>query len=290
MTAAVDILVPEPALPTVRMVLGTLPSTTLHTHLRPHAKPDLVITSLDLPNVTFRDLVLALAGKGIPVVVLMADEMGPRRAGLEGLARLAHHARREPYIAPTHDAVRRVVLARRSRAEKELIASASVEDGKLVVWSCEPRRFEVPIAEVPVLARMPQDAVTKFVVSDSGSRIRWSDADVDINLDTIREYADPEVRREHEARSRREAALYAKAIRRFREERGLKQFDIQGLTERQVRRLEKGDAVPQIETLRRLAAAHGMEIDSYLHELAKRTRRSARRTSGRKSGRQAHSG
>lgn len=48
-----------------------------------------------------------------------------------------------------------------------------------------------------------------------------------------------------------------------REERGLTQSDIDGLTSRQVRRLEEGDTIPQIETLRRLAAAHGMTVDDY---------------------------
>jgi len=106
------------------------------------------------------------------------------------------------------------------------------------VWSCEPRRFEVPVAQIPVLARMP--ALAKLELSPSGSRIRWPEADVDINLDTIREYADPDVRREHETRARQEASRYAKAIRQLREERGLKQADIEGLTERQVRWLEEG--------------------------------------------------
>jgi hypothetical protein len=199
-----------------------------------------------------------------------------------------HQARQQPYIAPTPDAVRRLVLARRGGAEKELVASASVEDGKLIVWSCEPRRFEVPVAQIPVLARMPAEALAKLELSPSGSRIRWLEADVDINLDTIREYADPDVRREHETRARQEAARYAKAIRQLREERGLKQADIEGLTERQVRRLEEGGTVPQIETLRRLAAAHGMAVDDYLHQLAKRSRKSVRRPSTARPGRRAH--
>jgi hypothetical protein len=195
-------------------------------------------------------------------------------AALEALLRLSGQARREPYLAPSPEAVRRVILAHGSGAAEELIASAVIEDGKLVVWSCEPRRFEVPVPEIPVLAGMSADALVKFEVSPSGSRIRWPDADVDLNLDTIREHADPEVRHEHEARARQEAARYADAIRSFREERGLKQSDIQGLTDRQVRRIEDGESVPQIGTLRTLASAHGMTIDDYLRELAKRSRKS----------------
>jgi hypothetical protein len=168
------------------------------------------------------------------------------------------------------------------------MASASMDDGRLIVWSCEPRRFEIPVAEIPVLAGMLAVDLARFELSASGSRVRWPHADVDINLETIREHADPEVRRKHETRARLEAARYAGAIRHFREERGLKQSDIEGLTDRQVRRLEEGDTVPQIDTLRRLATAHGMTIDDYLHELAKRCRKSSRKPASGRSERQAH--
>jgi len=181
-----------------------------------------------------------------------------------------------------------VILANSSGAEAELIASVVIEDGKLIVWSCEPRRFEVAVAEIPVLAGMSSDALVKFDLSASGSRMRWPASDVDINLDTIREYADPEVRREHEARARQEAARYAGAIRAFREERGLKQSDITGLTDRQVRRLEEGETVPRIGTLRTLASAHGMSVDDYLGELAKRSRRASRKTPAGRPPRAAH--
>jgi hypothetical protein len=294
MSAAVEILVPQPALPTVRKALGSLPSTSFHTRPSSHGGPCLVVSSLDILDTpggrsALENLLLAFSGnRAVAVVLFEAVEFVPGLAGLGALARLSGQARQEPYIAPSPDAVRRIVLSRRSGAESELIASAAIEDGKLVVWSCEPVRFEVPVSDIPALARMPTGALTKFELTASGSRLRWPDADVDINLDTIREHADPEVRRQHEACARQEAARYADAIRRFREERGLKQSDIDGLTDRQVRRLEEGDTVPQIDTLRRLAAAHGMTVDDYLRELAKRSRKSSRRPATRRSRRHAH--
>ncbi len=293
MSAAVEILVPQPVLPTVKKALGPLPSTTFHA--RPsHGVPHLVVSSLDVLDtpggrIALEDLLHVASGKkGVPVVMFSAVDVVQGLAALGALARLSGQARHEPYIAPSPEAVRRLVLAHGSGAEKELIASAVVEDGKLVVWSCEPRRFEVPVSEIPVLAKMRPDTLAKFELSVSGSRLRWPDADVDINLDTIREHADPEVRRDHEARARQEAARYADAIRRFREERGLTQSDIEGLTSRQVRRLEEGGTVPQIVTLKRLAVAHGMTVDDYLQELAKRSRKSSRRPAAGRSGRSAH--
>jgi hypothetical protein len=234
--AAVVVLVPQPALPTVKKALGSLPSTSFHSRPSSTEGPHLVVSSLDILATprgrgALEDLLLTSSGrKGVAVVLFEAATFVPGLAGLGALARLSGQARQDPYIAPSPDVVRRIVLSRRGGAEKELIASASVDDGKLVVWSCEPRRFEVVVSEIPVLAKMSADALTQFELSPSGSRLRWPAADVDINLDTIREHADPDVRREHEARARQEAVRYAGASRRFREERGLKQSDIEGLT------------------------------------------------------------
>jgi hypothetical protein len=165
-----------------------------------------------------------------------------------------------------------MVRARQAGAEDKHIASALDEDEKLVVWSCEPTRYVVRVAEIPALAGLSPRELTTFELNESGSRLRWHKADVDLDLATIRYYADPKARKEQDAARRQEAASYAAAIRTLREERGLKQTDIEGLTERQVRRVEQGENVPRSATLRKLAAAHGMTLDRYLGELAKRSK------------------
>jgi len=95
------------------------------------------------------------------------------------------------YVAPDPESVRRLVQAHQRGAEEELIASAYVEAGRLIVWSCEPKRYEVTVAEVPIFAGLDDERLRCFEVSTSGSRIHWSDGDIDVSLDTIREYADP---------------------------------------------------------------------------------------------------
>ena len=207
----------------------------------------------------------------VPVVLMSAKVGAPRSdAAFQALAHVTWLVGREVYIAPDANAVGRMVFARQAKAVATLIASATIEDGKLIVWSCEPRRYAVAAAEIPALATMTPSTLADFEVSESGSRIHWKAGDVDLNLDGIRSYADPDVRRQHEAIRRKDAARYARAIRTLREERGLKQTDIKGLSERQVRRLEEGDTLPHSSTLNKLATAHGTSIDAYLAELAKR--------------------
>lgn len=234
-----------------------------------------------------RDLenLCAAVRRDVPVVLMSERRAAPQSdSAFQALAHLTWLVDREVYIAPDARAVARMVRARQAKAEAKLIASAAVEDGKLVVWTCEPRRYAVATSDVPALAELTPGALTNFEVSESGSRIRWKDGRVDLNLDVIRAYADPDVRRQHEAAHRKEAVRYAGAIRRLREDRGLTQSGVAGLSERQVRRLEEGDTIPHSSTLKKLATAHGMSIQDYLRELAKR---SGSRAQGRSAPRRA---
>ncbi len=177
----------------------------------------------------------------------------------------------EPFLATSGEEARRIVHAYLANAQRELIASATLEGDELHVWSCEPRLFRLPIRTLPELARLSKDDLSDFEVSSSGSRVHWERADLDLDLDTIRFHVDPKARHESEQRYRQEAQRYATAIRILREAKGLKQSDIEGLSDRQVRRIEDGERLPRIATLEKLAKAHSLSIPDYLAELAKRS-------------------
>ena len=89
-----------------------------------------------------------------------------------------------------------------------------------------------------------------------------------LNLDTFRELSDPEVLEENQERFRREAKNYAEAIKTLRKRKGLKQGEIAGLSERQVRRLESGEVYPHSSTLEKLAIAHDVSPPQYVRQLA----------------------
>lgn len=214
-----------------------------------------------LRNILVHDMNLAVfgqAGRHVPF------------STLQDMALLSADRPVAPYVVPDREALRRVVFAHAARAEEKLIASVSVEGGEMVVWSCEPKPYRAPVSSIPALARMSADALANFRVSDSGSRVHWDEGDVDLSLDAFRVHADPAFRSKKEREMRQEARRYAKAIRALREERGLKQTEIAELSEREVRRLESGDHMPQYRSLEKLAGAHGMGVDGYLRELARR--------------------
>lgn len=278
MSASVEIIVPEPSLASVKRALGKEPGFRFETSPSRRRGPRLVVSPLDALNTPAgRDGVVTAAsstGTGAtPIMFLgfLGALLG--LAVLSDFAQLAVRAKSIPYVAPDQAAARRMLLARKARAESKLIASAAIEDGYLVVWSCEPKRYEVAVSEVPALAHLGSGALQNFKVSESGSRMHWPDADVDLDLDAIRAVADPEVRRAQETQRRKDAARYGRAIKAVRVEHKLKQSEVPGLSERQLRRLESGDVVPHASTLAKLAAAHDMTVEAYMSALAKKVRR-----------------
>ena len=62
---------------------------------------------------------------------------------------------------------------------------------------------------------------------------------------------------------------YGAAIRKVREEAGISQSKIEGLTERQLRRIEQGECRATRTALAALAKAHGLDANAYMERLAK---------------------
>jgi hypothetical protein len=163
---------------------------------------------------------------------------------------------------------RRVLTAWSHGAQSELIADANVAGDCLFVISCALDRYEVPFGEMPALKRLPEAERAAFEIDEDGSFIHWPASDIHVDIDAIRAALDPEWRAKALAARAARDRRYGAAIAKLRVARGLKQSDVAGLSERQVRRIEKGEGTTY-ESLRLLAAAHGMEISDYLHEVAR---------------------
>jgi hypothetical protein len=137
----------------------------------------------------------------------------------------------------------------------------------LFVLSCALQAYEVAFEKMPALRRIPVAERARFEVDEDGSYIHWADPDIHIDLDAIRAAIDPEEHAKAETAKALHDGRYGAAIAKLRLAKGLKQSDVEGLSERQVRRIEKGEGTT-FEALRRLAAAHRMDFDPYLREVA----------------------
>ena len=162
------------------------------------------------------------------------------------------------------DLPKRVINAWSIGAQEQLIADATVVGDCLLVFSCGMEKFEVPFSSLPALKRISTDERENFTIADDGSYLYWESADIHLDLDAFRCATDPEWKQKFEALKSNHNQVFGKAIASLRKQHKLRQSDIIGLSDRQVRRIEQGDGSTKVDTLRLFAQAHGMELDTYL--------------------------
>jgi hypothetical protein len=163
---------------------------------------------------------------------------------------------------------RRVLEAWAAGAQEQLIADATTVGDTLIVVGCNFERIELPFSEIPALRDASEETTHDFEVDEDGSFIFWPGADVHLDRRALTAYADPKVRREQELQRLARDRRFGDALRTLRERAGRTQSNIDGISERHVRRIEEGHR-PKIETLRKLAEACGMPLNDYLRELAR---------------------
>ncbi|MBE0418189.1 MAG: helix-turn-helix transcriptional regulator [Coriobacteriia bacterium] len=163
---------------------------------------------------------------------------------------------------------RRVINAWQMGAQNQLIADATVSDDRLFVRNCALDSFEVSFGDVPALARIPESERTGFVIDADGSYLYWDASDTHVGLEIIRFAIDPAFRETTLLSKLAFDRRFGRAVRAIREETGLRQTDISGLSPRQVSRIEAGSVTPRHETLRKIAAAHSLTVSDYLDSVA----------------------
>lgn len=163
----------------------------------------------------------------------------------------------------------RILKAWQFGAQNNLIADAAVMDNRLFVLDCALKRYEIKFDQLKALAKIPRNARSKFIISEEGGHITWPDYDVDLDLDSLRVVLDPDLAEKAAARKLAHDRQFGAAIACLRNERKLRQGDIIGLTDRQVRRIESGDQHAGLKSLQLIAKAHDLQLKQYLSRVAK---------------------
>lgn len=165
----------------------------------------------------------------------------------------------------------RILNAWRLGAQDELIADATLQGDVLLVKNCALDTFEVKVSEFKAFREAARSELLDFKISEDGAHIHWVQLDVHLDLEAIRVARNPELGIKYQAERLVHDKMVGAALKAFREEAGLRQKDIEGLSARQVRRIENG-ARPRLESLRCFADAHEMELNDYLNRLGKTIR------------------
>jgi hypothetical protein len=162
---------------------------------------------------------------------------------------------------------KRVLSAWQIGAQDQLIENATVSGDHLLVLGCSMEVLKIPFAAMPALQHISENDRSGFVISEEGSYIYWEGADMHLDIDAFRSAIDPVEKQKFEKLWLQHDQLFGQALKALRQQYQLKQSDIAGLSERQVRRIESGEGT-KVATLELLAKAQGMELSTYLDAVA----------------------
>lgn len=162
----------------------------------------------------------------------------------------------------------RALRAFRIGAEDSLIADARMVDDRFFLIACSGETFELGMDDHPALQGIPAPLRHRFVVASDGAYVHWPEPDVHLDLEDARVFLDPAERERVAAKRAQANARFGETMAAYRRRHGLRQRDVSGVSERQIRRYERGAYVP-IASLRLLAKAHGSTLEEYLDDLAR---------------------
>ena len=179
---------------------------------------------------------------------------------------VAHEQRTEQIAEVIHRLLSGVAKADGAKP----IVDAWIEKEDLVVLSPTFERLTVPLKALEEFLGSDLSKAKQFVIDEDGSFLFWEHADVHLGWEQLLQLIDPHsalaAKQKTEAFNKR----YGAAIRTLREERGISQSAIEGLTDRHLRRIEQGRLAATKASLEALARSHDMELSEYLDELAGR--------------------
>ena len=181
----------------------------------------------------------------------------------------------EPSLAETDPAIADIIRrAIRELADGQLddrIVDAWMEGDTLVVLSPSFDRLSVPASGLSTLLGMKSDRYKDFTIDEDGSFLYWAHIDLHLGWAQLQAIIHPTAALAAQQRTGDFNRRYGSAIRDFRTECGLKQSDVDGITDRHLRRIERGDIPARSTILRKLARGHELDLNDYLAELAGRT-------------------
>jgi hypothetical protein len=180
-----------------------------------------------------------------------------------------HIARVERMDAPqVSELLGRICHAFEPESNRGSIVDAYLGGNVLSVRGPKQRLLHVPVASVPALRNLSPAALRSFRIDPDGSFIHWPIADIHLGWNQFLQAADPLELHKAQQRSADFNRRYGTAIRKLREEAGILQAKVRGITERQLRRIEHGECRATANALQDLANAHGLDMNTYMEKVA----------------------
>ncbi len=171
-------------------------------------------------------------------------------------------------VALVHSLLKRLISAITADDKEERVLDARLEDGVLHVVSPDFSRLDVPIAKIAQLRTAEPSQTRNFEIDEDGAFVYWPDIDLHLGWSQLQQVVEPDAARKALQKSQQFNIRYGKAVQKVREAAGLKPTDVAGLSEKQLRRIEKGECRLTSNGIEALSKAHGLKANEYLQRLA----------------------
>ncbi|MFW6198207.1 MAG: helix-turn-helix domain-containing protein, partial [Acidobacteriota bacterium] len=178
-----------------------------------------------------------------------------------------HKPDRRLHLTDDARGVRRLLVAQSRPHPHEGIVDAYAVGSLLTLLLGDLATRTLVLDEVAALGKVEDP--TDFTIDADGSFLEWPGQDVHLDAPGILDQIDPDHRARRALEALRQDATGV-AIVSLREQRGLRQADIPGLSERHVRRIETGESRLTLEAASALARAMRLDVSDFLDELARR--------------------
>lgn len=172
------------------------------------------------------------------------------------------------HVTEDAQAVVRLLIAQHRDAPLEGIVDAYLLESTLFLLLGDFSIRSFPVAAVPSLCELDPRDRAAFELDEDGSYLYWPVADLHLGVSQILQAVDPPYLADIEVRRFPGSAAIGARIATLRKARDIRQRDIEGLSERHVRRIEQGVARLTGDSAVKLAGALAMDLDEFLAEVA----------------------
>lgn len=200
--------------------------------------------------------------------LVIADVPVPALVRLPAILRL-HRPDQRLHLTVDPLAVRRLITAQARREPFEGIVDAYMLSDSLVTTLGDLTTRTFPIHRVPRLQGLSLEERSSFTIDEDGSFLFWPSTGIHLGTSQLLQAVDPSYLAEVEIQRHTKDRTGA-AISQVREARNLRQVDIPGLSERQVRRIEQGISRLTAESASKFAAAFDLTLRDFLDDVARR--------------------
>lgn len=251
---------------------------TLPAGVRRSLKPFL---DAQLTPETSRSLVVAIASDviregvaGLPAwrdadtsYLILADIPEPALFRLPTILRV-HKPDQRIHITRDRDALKRsaIALTRDHVLEGIIDAYLLMNDLHVVLGDLTIRAF--PLSRLKFISGLASKVVQNFTVHSSGSYLHWPDQDIRVGASQLLQAVDPMYLADI-AIERYALEKMSLALRVLREDSGLKQSEIQGLSDRHIRRLENEEVRLTSDAAEKYANSLGLPLSEFLRQLGR---------------------